>query len=215
MNRFYVYAHVRPDNTIFYIGKGTRKRAWSEQSRNVYWQRVVSKDGGYSVILLADYLTQQQAIEEEARAIAHFKKFGALTNILDRGDISPTSNPVVAAKVSQSATRWQTGRKLSATHRASISAAQLGKPKAAQSKTMKAKGWWAKETNPWFGQGEKQAGTKNHMAVAIVGVHPIAGERKWGTMKSMADELGVSLAAVSRAVKKQGTTKGWVVRRVV
>ena len=116
---YYVYAHTKPDQTVFYVGKGTRGRAWSTHGRNTYWQRTVAKYG-HSVVLLAEGLTQEQAIEEEAALIAYFKPFGTLVNILDRGDISPTCNPEVAAKVSIAASRWQTGRKLSESHRANV-----------------------------------------------------------------------------------------------
>lgn len=95
---YYVYAHTKPDQTVFYVGKGMRGRAWSKHNRNLHWQNTVAKYG-HSVVLLADGLTQEQAIEEEAAAIAHFKPFGKLVNILDRGDISPCSNPEVAAKL--------------------------------------------------------------------------------------------------------------------
>jgi len=116
---YYVYAHTKPDQTVFYVGKGTRGRAWATHGRNTHWQRTVAKYG-HNVILLADNLTQEQAIEEEAAIIAYFKPFGSLVNILDRGDISPTCNPEVAAKVSVAASRWQTGRKLSEKHKESL-----------------------------------------------------------------------------------------------
>jgi len=98
---YYVYAHTKPDQTVFYVGKGTRKRAWSHRGRNKHWQHTVAKHG-HKVVLLVDGLTQEQAIEEEAAIIAHFKPFGTLVNILDRGDIAPSSHPDVAAAISMS-----------------------------------------------------------------------------------------------------------------
>ena len=98
---YYVYAHTKPDKTVFYVGKGTHKRAWSHRGRNKHWQHTVAKHG-HEVVLLVDGLTQEQAIEEEAAIIAHFKPFGTLVNILDRGDIAPSSHPDVAAAISMS-----------------------------------------------------------------------------------------------------------------
>jgi len=69
---YYVYAHTKPDQTVFYVGKGTRGRAWSTHGRNTHWQRTVAKYG-HNVMLLAEGLTQEQAVEEEAAIIAYFK----------------------------------------------------------------------------------------------------------------------------------------------
>jgi hypothetical protein len=211
---YYVYAHVKPDNTVFYIGKGTRARAWSTHGRNTHWQRTVAKYG-YSVQLLADGLTQEQAVEEEALIIAHFKPFGALVNILDRGDISPTCNPEVAAKVSIAASRWQKGRTLSESHRQAVSQNHpwRGKKRPEHAALMREKGLLAGDKNPFYGQGDRQRGAANHMATAVIGVHLEHGEKRWDTLKAAADTLGVSLQAVSRAICKQGRSKGWLFRK--
>jgi hypothetical protein len=95
---YYVYAHTKPDGTVFYIGKGHKKRAWSAHNRNRYWKSIVAKHG-YEVVILAEGFAQKAAIEEEALLIAHFRRFGFLANILDRGDIAPSSNPEVAARI--------------------------------------------------------------------------------------------------------------------
>jgi hypothetical protein len=277
---YYVYAHTKPDNTVFYIGKGTRGRAWSTHGRNTWWQRTVNKYG-HKVVLLADGLTQEQAVEEEAAIIAYFKPFGSLVNILDRGNIAPSSHPDVAAaismslrgikrseetkaklrsivrtqewrqkcseaakkrgpvseetrlklaivstgrlhteesrrKISESASKWQTGRKLSEEHRANVAKNNFwkGKKRPEQAALMKAKGLIAGPKNPFYGQGDRQKGSLNHMAVAVVGTHQIYGKRRWDTLKSAADELGVSIQAVCQALRKQGRSKGWTFRKV-
>lgn len=212
---YYVYAHTKPDQTVFYIGKGTKGRAWSTHGRNTHWQRTVAKYG-HSVVLLTDGLTQGQAVEEEAAIIAHFKPFGALVNILDRGDISPTCNPEVAKKVSVAASRWQTGRKLSELHKENISKNNhwMGKKRPEHAALMRGLNKFVGDKNPFFGKGHLQTGALNHMAVAVVGVHPEFGEKQWTTLKSAADELGVSLAAVSQALRKQGRSKGWLFRKM-
>jgi len=277
---YYVYAHTKPDSTVFYIGKGTRGRAWSTYGRNTWWQHTVKKYG-HKVVLLADGLTQEQAVEEEAAIISYFKPFGSLVNILDRGDIAPSSHPDVAAaismslrgikrseetkaklrsivrtqewrqkcseaakkrgpvseetrlklaivstgrlhteesrrKMSESASKWQTGRKLSEEHRANVAKNNFwkGKKRPEQAALMKAKGLIAGPKNPFYGQGDRQKGSLNHMAVAVVGTHQIYGKRRWDTLKSAADELGVSIQAVCQALRKQGRSKGWTFRKV-
>lgn len=211
---YYVYAHTKPDQTVFYVGKGTRGRAWSAHGRNTHWQRTVAKYG-HNVLLLAEGLTQEQAVEEEAAIIAYFKPFGSLVNILDRGDISPTSNPEVAAKVSTAASRWQTGRKLSASHRANVAKNNpwKGKERPEHAALMRAKGLLVGQKNPFYGQGDRQKGALNHMAVAVIGVHAVHGEKRWDTLKGAADDLGVSIQAVCQALRKQGRSKGWLFRK--
>ena len=52
---FYTYIHIRNDTgQIFYVGKGsnTNLRAYSKHGRNVYWNRVVKKSGGYEVKII-------------------------------------------------------------------------------------------------------------------------------------------------------------------
>jgi CRISPR/Cas system-associated endoribonuclease Cas2 len=94
---YYVYAHTKPNGEIFYIGKGVRKRIVDTKNRNQHWQNIVAKYG-FKSIVLAEFDNEQKALNEEALLIKYFKKFGKLTNILDRGDINPMSNPNVAKK---------------------------------------------------------------------------------------------------------------------
>lgn len=59
------YAHYKPDGTMFYIGKGSVKRAYSRAGRNVVWRRTVEKHGGFSVEILARWQTEQEAFDHE------------------------------------------------------------------------------------------------------------------------------------------------------
>jgi hypothetical protein len=89
----YVYRHIRLDkNEPFYIGIGTDskyQRAYSKQSRNIFWNRVVSKTD-YEVEILLDNLTKDEAKIKEIEFIALYgkkiDKTGILTNISDGGD---------------------------------------------------------------------------------------------------------------------------------
>ena len=45
-NNFYVYVHRTADTgRIFYVGKGTKNRAWTKGSRNLHWRNIVNKNG--------------------------------------------------------------------------------------------------------------------------------------------------------------------------
>ena len=70
---FYVYAHRDAEGAIFYIGKGTGRRAWS-QERHPVWDRYVKKrlNGTYSVEILQDGLTETEAEAREFELIAQF-----------------------------------------------------------------------------------------------------------------------------------------------
>lgn len=85
-----VYAHCKKtDNKVFYIGKGSIKRAnaRSYSCRNVFWGRTVKKHGFYSVILYKN-LTNDQACEIERDLISEFGREN-LCNLTDGGDGTP------------------------------------------------------------------------------------------------------------------------------
>lgn len=65
--RSYVYAHVDNAGRMFYIGCGTRRRAWS-RDRHPLWNRYVENhlDNQYTVLILQDDLTPSKAEELES-----------------------------------------------------------------------------------------------------------------------------------------------------
>jgi len=80
------YAHHKPDNSIFYIGKGSAKRAHSSSGRNVVWNRIVKKHGGFKVQILAQWPTEQEAFDHEIFLIDTFRDMGCqLANIANGG----------------------------------------------------------------------------------------------------------------------------------
>jgi hypothetical protein len=67
---YYVYQHLRlSDNSIFYIGKGTADRLNSHIGRNLYWNRIVKKDGGFISKIIKDGITNEEACELEKSLI--------------------------------------------------------------------------------------------------------------------------------------------------
>lgn len=73
--RFYVYAHLEADTgRIFYIGKGSKTRAFYPRYENKLW-RAIADAHGFRAIILADGLFEKEAYALEA----------VLTRAFDRG----------------------------------------------------------------------------------------------------------------------------------
>ncbi len=70
---FYVYGHYDLNGSLFYVGKGIGKRAWSKE-RHPLWQRYVNchLSGKYEVRIIADSMTTEEAEEFEAEIIAKY-----------------------------------------------------------------------------------------------------------------------------------------------
>jgi hypothetical protein len=70
----YVYGHFDPNGSVFYVGKGSGRRAWSRE-RHDLWVRHVKKLGGrYEVRILADGLSDGGAEEYEGQLITQHGK---------------------------------------------------------------------------------------------------------------------------------------------
>lgn len=84
---FYTYAHFRPDKSVFYIGKGHGRRAWSDKNRNPHWHHVIKKHGEHEVEVLAHWPTEQEAFDHEKFLIWCFRDMGySMANIADGGE---------------------------------------------------------------------------------------------------------------------------------
>ena len=84
---FYTYAHYKPNGTIFYIGKGTGRRAWKTHRRNSHWKAIVKKHGSFNVEILANWETEKEAFCHEVLLIDCFKDMGySLANKTNGGE---------------------------------------------------------------------------------------------------------------------------------
>ena len=72
MKEYYVYIHYLVNNKeIFYVGKGTDKRAWSKNSRSLEWKEKTKND--YRVLIIKTFYSEEEAFQEEIRLIDFFK----------------------------------------------------------------------------------------------------------------------------------------------
>jgi len=82
---FYVYAYLRLDGSPFYIGKGTKGRAWAPHDHG----RVRVPDPS-RIVILCEGLTDQQSKDQEKAWVAHFgtryDNTGILHNMTKGGD---------------------------------------------------------------------------------------------------------------------------------
>ena len=87
---FYVYLHKKKTNgEVFYVGKGSGRRAWEYGSRNKYW-RSIEKAHGCVVEIYANDLQEWYALELESELILRYgrriDKTGTLCNITTGGE---------------------------------------------------------------------------------------------------------------------------------
>lgn len=112
-SNYYTYVHRRLDSgAVFYVGKGTGRRAWLRAQRSRFWKNVVAKHG-YSVEVVAEGLTEPEAHRQEMRLIKLYSR-ELLVNLTDGGE-------------------GHSGYRQTEEHRRKIGAALLGKPKPPRS----------------------------------------------------------------------------------
>ena len=84
--QFCTYAHYKPDGVMFYVGKGSSRRAHSAAGRNVAWNRTVKKHGGFSMEILGQWNVEQDAFDHEILLIDVMKSLRIpLVNISSGG----------------------------------------------------------------------------------------------------------------------------------
>jgi hypothetical protein len=126
--QFYVYLHGRPDGSVFYVGKGSGKRAYDfRNNRNPHYLRTIEKVGKANIRMsVFPCESEPDSFYVETMIIDLLRKRGdRLCNLTDGGDgvrgYKPTPETIekVASKLR--------GKKLSAEHRAKMSAAHAGR----------------------------------------------------------------------------------------
>lgn len=89
-NSYYIYTHINLSNDeVFYIGKGSKRRAYNKRNRSEYWNNIVSKHG-YDILLIEEDLSEEKAFELEKYYINKFGRRdignGTLVNHTNGGD---------------------------------------------------------------------------------------------------------------------------------
>lgn len=98
-NRFYVYEHLKPNTgEVFYIGRGTKNRAYQTRSRNNHWTNIVKKYG-LEVNIVYKNLTSSEANQKEIDLI-DFYGFDNLCNMTSGGDANIVFKKETISKMS-------------------------------------------------------------------------------------------------------------------
>lgn len=130
---FYVYLHRRlSDGTVFYVGKGQGRRAYVKSGRSERWKRTADKYG-YSVEIVFDKLTEEEAFQVEIDTILEFTYFGYnLCNLTSGGE--GVSGYKVSEAHKQKMSKFMTGKPKSKQAIEKCRLAQVGKAKSAEQK---------------------------------------------------------------------------------
>lgn len=86
-NDYCVYTHLRPDDSVFYVGKGIPSRPYRSSGRNSAWKQEVATHGAYSVNVVKTNLTEKEAFDVEVRLIKMLRERGvSIVNMTRGGD---------------------------------------------------------------------------------------------------------------------------------
>lgn len=132
MNIYYVYAYLRTDNTPYYIGKGTGKRAWVHCKNDVIHPPTDTS----KIIILENNLSNLGALALERRMIRWYGRkdlgTGILRNQTDGGEgaLGRKPRPFTKEHKENMSKAWETRRltPVSEETRAKLSAKRRGRP---------------------------------------------------------------------------------------
>lgn len=86
---YYTYSHSTPEGIVFYIGKGTKDRAYSTRDRNWAWREEVAKAKGILIKIEADWETEELAFKHEKELIKYYKDLNIQLVNQTEGGVGP------------------------------------------------------------------------------------------------------------------------------
>lgn len=140
---FCVYEHARPDGRVFYIGKGTKSRAYelSPSRRNAWHANIVAKYGRGNIILtLLPCRSESEAFDLERARIEMARAGGAnIANLTDGGE-GASGRAITSAQAAGLEKGRQKGKKGRAGARPELAAWKLTEAGIAHMKALGAAG---------------------------------------------------------------------------
>jgi hypothetical protein len=124
--KFYTYTHRTYDNVIFYVGKGSGRRAWNFTHRTKQWKEIAEHQG-VNVDVCAYWKNEEDALSHERLLISCMNDLGIrLCNLSEGGTKGPTGYKYTDAQRLACSLRTL-GRKHSEETRRRISLGQKGR----------------------------------------------------------------------------------------
>ena len=129
--KFYTYIHRRADTgEVFYVGKGSGRRATFIHQRSEYWNRVASAHG-FVVEFVAYFYEECHAMDHEVFLISEYRNSDVrLVNHTNGGE--GTSGWVHSDEAKEKMSKASKGRVVSSTAKANMSAAGRGRVMSAE-----------------------------------------------------------------------------------
>lgn len=159
---YYVYLHTRlSDSTIFYVGKGFGRRAWSSCGRNEWWKNTVKKHG-FAVTIFKDGLDEKTALALEIELIAKMRKTEKLVNLVDGG--GGTRGWKHSQKAKAAISKFNKGKKLSQKALGALKRANKGRKPADETKRKMSDAAKSRPRRP-LSEETKRKISKSHMGI--------------------------------------------------
>jgi len=212
---FCVYEHIRPDaNKVFYVGKGSGRRAQSKHKRNQHWNNIVAKAGCFSVNILVDNVDEEFAFLAEMERIDQLNRLGyKLANKTEGGEgpsgyrhTEETKKKIADAQRGDK--HWTVGYGITEEHREKLRQARaklvftdeiIAKLSEAGKRRV-----YTEETKAKMSQSK--SGRKHHMANAVM-----FDGKFFGCAKELADYTGENYSTVRTRIRLYPERFGYVV----
>jgi hypothetical protein len=203
---FCIYEHIRPDtNKVFYVGKGSGRRAQSKHRRNQHWNNIVAKAGGFSVNILVDNVDEEFAFLAEMERIDQLNRLNyKLANKTEGGEGPSGMRHTDEAKrkiadAQRGEKHWTVGYEITEEHREKLrqARAKLVFTDEIRAKISEAgkRRVHTEETKAKMSQSK--SGRKHHMANAVM-----FDGKFFGCAKELADYTGENYSTIRCRIKK-------------
>lgn len=207
----YAYIHCKPDDSIFYVGKGTLSRAKNVNAkRNQHHKRVVEKYGKDNIrVGIIECSSETIAFELEKGLIKCLKAANVkLTNMTSGGE--GNAGRIHSAEEKEKRRLSIIGKKRSIETRRKQSISATGKVCSEETKKKLRDIFLDRPLHSNFLAAQKgRCGKENPHAKVIYGFHPEEKYMKFDTLTQAAKYVNGSVSKVCKSAKTGTKHKGW------
>jgi hypothetical protein len=211
---FCVYEHIRPDtNKVFYVGKGSGRRAQSKHRRNQHWNNIVGKAGGFSVNILVENVDEEFAFLAEMERIDQLNRLGyKLANKTEGGEgpsgyrhTDEAKKKIAEAQMGKK--HWTVNHVYTEEHKAKL---RIARSKFVYTDEVRAKLSEAGKRRVYTDEtkskmSKSKQGRKHHMANAVM-----FDGQKFGCAKELAEYTGVNYSTIRTRLRLYPEKFGYI-----